>query len=145
MTTIINTGLMRAMSHGDYASAKGEFVELIVNDVKVHLSWVGEGISGNFIEAQAEFDEPMLRFSVFKRVERKWVAVENASFCTELSAKVSADILGVAANHVMKTVYSDVVLNYPIRRMCQKLSRMDEYKFRPAYAAAKNLPAAIYA
>lgn len=145
MTTIINTALMRAISHGDYANAKGSFVDLIVNEVKVELSWKGEGISGEFNENDSEFDEPMLRFSVYKRIKGEWLAVDDASSCTELSAKCSADILGVAANYVMKSVYSDVVLNYPIKRMCQKLSHLDEYVFRPAHIAAQNLPAAIYA
>jgi len=145
MTTIINTALVRAINHGDYANAKGNFVDLIVNDVKVQLSWIGEGISGVFNEDDADFDEPMLRFSVLKNVKGKWLAVDDASHCTELSAKCSADILGVAANYVMKSVYHDVVLNSPVKRMCQKLSHLDEYVFRPAHIAAQNLPAAVYA
>ncbi len=105
---------------------KDECIDLISGNVKVEIEWIGEGIEGDYYENDPE-DIPLLRFSVYKREgDDYWEAVDDASYCTNLPATVRPDIARKAVRYIMGWVEEPLKENYSIKKICEKLSWIDE-------------------
>lgn len=88
--------------------------EIIKGDVMVALEWIGEGFSGDYDPADPE-DQPLLRFTVFRREDGVWQPVDNGSYCTLLPATISGAQKQIALNVLMNEFYEPVTHNEPIK------------------------------
>jgi hypothetical protein len=95
--------------------------------VKVCLSWLGEGVSGDYIADDPE-DEPLLRMDIYRKFEGlhnlpenaeyfceadsyedgDWMYVHNSSYCTQLDARSPREQLIDAAKFILGQVEDDV-------------------------------------
>jgi hypothetical protein len=103
--------------------------ELIINNVKVTLADIGEGIYGEYAENDPD-DRPLLRFDVYKRCESpediydEWEPLDDASYCTNIHADTPwHEIMHCLAN-IMNEVYFYVENDYSVKKVCEKLSWM---------------------
>ena len=81
-----------------------EELELIKDDVKVAWINLGEGFQGDYDENDPE-DENLLRFDVYVKEDGDWVAVDDASYCTQVSAKTSNKDLNRLLGVLMDNFY----------------------------------------
>lgn len=103
-------------------------MELVREPVRVELEWIGEGWSGDYDDRDPD-DEPLLRFTVSHRVNGEWEQVDDASYCTQLSALTTTEeerrrILA----SIMEQVYDDVAGGRSIKRLCEDLSWLGKPK-----------------
>lgn len=125
--------------------------EEVVSDngiVKVVLEWIGEGACGDY-DANDPGDEPLLRFSVYRKYEPGermevfylddttpvlhcnaddlgWRPVTDGSYCTQLNANLPQEKLQQAAKHILSQVESDVTEQHRCKRLMEELSWLDE-------------------
>jgi hypothetical protein len=91
------------------------------NKVKVTLSWIGEGFSGDY-DMDNPDDVPLLRYDVFIKDENgEWVDPGDASYCTLLSAEDDMEILEWATEYILDIIH-DYVLAGEHKKMCEVLS-----------------------
>ena len=101
--------------------------ELIVNDVRVTLEDIGEGIFGEYDENDPN-DRPLLRFDVYKRCENpsditgEWEAIDDGSYCTNIHAESSWNEIAQYLFTIMNEVYFYIQNDYSIKKVCEKLS-----------------------
>ena len=96
--------------------------------IRVELVNLGEGWNGDYNPEDPD-DEELLRFDVYyKNPEDKdmdWMEVEDASYCTQLSADASEDILEKAVTAIFKR-YDDVATHIisggSVKEMGEELS-----------------------
>ena len=93
-----------------------EGVVVVRDNVRVTLNWIGEGVNGDYDDSDPN-DEPLLRFDVDKFEEGEWTSVDDASYCTNLNAELSIEVLGAAANYILGVIYDSVVAGYNVRHM----------------------------
>ena len=95
--------------------------ELTINDVTVALEDIGEGLSGDY-DPNDKHDIPLLRFTVLKDDE----PVDDASYCTQVPTNITVveatKILGV----IMNEVFEPVTQGHSIKKMCERLSRIEK-------------------
>ena len=116
-------------------------IELIEGNVKVCLEFLGEGSCGDY-DAEDPNDEPLLRFSVYgnrAEIEKKndstddyawdgggdgepWVALADASYCTNLPATLPEADQRAALAVLMLEVKDPVEDGHPIKKLCERLS-----------------------
>lgn len=60
-----------------------EDVVIEKGDFRVVWEHIGEGVYGDY-DPEDEQDEPLLRFSCYKRVDGEWDSLEDASYCTRM-------------------------------------------------------------
>lgn len=97
-------------------------MELVREPVRVELEWIGEGWSGEYDDRDPD-DEPLLRFTVSHRVDGEWEQVDDASYCTQLSAlAVTEEERRRILTSIMEQVYDDVASGRSIKRLCEELS-----------------------
>ncbi len=98
-----------------------------INDGIVRVDWVnlGEGLSGDYNPQDPE-DENLLRFDVYvMNNEGEWEEVEDASYCTMVSALASdADL-----EHTIRTIHSayrneisGYPFDFPVKKLGESLS-----------------------
>lgn len=92
--------------------------------VKVELEWIGEGLDGDYNEENPD-DIPLLRFSVYKKINDQWEAIDDASYCTQLPATIGMGTATVAAAHILRQVEDIVLEGGSIKKICEKLSWID--------------------
>jgi hypothetical protein len=108
-----------------------EPVSLEEDNVKVELSWIGEGWNGDY-QADDPNDEPLLRFdiSAHKSLNNPyaepdngdgWEPILDASYCTQLLA-CDKPIAIKALRHIMDVVKPEVLRGYSIKKVCERLS-----------------------
>lgn len=87
-----------------------------IYDDALRVDWyrAGEGYWGDYNPANPD-DEELLRFDVYKKVEDFWEEVDDASYCTTISAETSPEKL-VKPLFVIFKEYKDVDLD-----SCKKL------------------------
>jgi hypothetical protein len=89
----------------------------IRGDRKVEWVDLGEGWSGDYDPSDPE-DEALLRFDVMERDDDEWVAIDDASYCTQMPADSSEDILRRGAAIIMDATYG----KSNIKKICEELS-----------------------
>lgn len=106
MTTISN-GLVRSDS-----------------DVSVEFTWIGEGICGDYNEADPD-DRPLMRFYVQRLVGDEWQDVEDASYCTNIDARTDEALIAAHAETILNQVKDDVRVGKSIKKICEYLSWLE--------------------
>ena len=113
---------------------QGLEMKLIEGDVKVTLSWIGEGLEGDYDFLVLD-DIPLLRMDVFARKNLKnpyaedtggmWCYMLDSSYCTQLIAfdKVTAK---KALKYIMEEVKDEVIAGHSIKKLCERLSWIDK-------------------
>jgi len=103
-----------------------EPITISKNDWRVVLSYDGEGYSGPYRQGKDPvskdvMDDPMVRYTVFKKVGGKFVPVKDATRVTYLRATDSPDILQQAAVILVQECvnYKDEM---PLRMFWDKLA-----------------------
>jgi hypothetical protein len=85
--------------------------------VQVVFDYIGEGYNGDFNVLDLD-DKPLVRFSVYFKGE----AVDDASYCTCLSAFTKRAYLLKKLNIILDEVYEDVINGNSIKKICENLS-----------------------
>lgn len=96
--------------------------------IKVDIVNIGEGINGDYNPDDPE-DENLLRFNVYykdpKDPEMDWTEVDDASYCTQLSADSSEEVLEKAVIAIFSR-YNDVadhiISGGSVKKMGEELS-----------------------
>ena len=106
-----------------------EYMELIRGDVRIEWEWIGEGVDGDYQEDDP-YDEPLLRFSVSKRIEKnylgqEWEQCDDASYCTLLSIHTDRDTLSQALTYLMNEFYEPVTEGHSIKKLGERMSWID--------------------
>jgi hypothetical protein len=99
----------------------GRMVTVSDGDVTVELEWLGEGTEGDFDPTWPE-DEPLMRFTVLRRVDGVNEQIDDASYCTTIRADAPQDVLLAYANEILQEVAGPVRDGWPIKKLCAKLS-----------------------
>ncbi len=103
-----------------------------INDIRVSLEYIGEGLQGDYDKNDPD-DEPLLRFYVeHKNDDGTWEEVEDASYCTNISANSSHDVIKKAVEFICKAYY-DVLSNDPyvsVKKLGENLSWLSEEDFQ---------------
>jgi len=108
--------------------------ELIDGDVKVSLEYIGEGWDGDYDSDNPE-DTRLLRLDVqvHKKLEDvydhaeyydEWNNINDASYCTGMPLDTPDDVIKKALRYLMDLCKPEIKQNYPIKRLCEKLSWM---------------------
>lgn len=95
-----------------------EELELVKDNVKVCWVNLGEGHCGDYDEDDPE-DENLLRYDVYVFDEDSWEAVDDASYCTQISADTDNEELMRLLGILMDEFYD--VLHYDISTSVKKL------------------------
>lgn len=95
-----------------------EEMELVKDNVKVCWVNLGEGNCGDYDEEDPE-DENLLRYDVYVLDEDDWIAVDDASYCTNVVADTEKDELMEKLNILMDEFYA--VLHDDIHASVKKL------------------------
>ena len=98
--------------------AYGEELELVKDNVKVIWENIGEGYCGDYDEENSE-NENLLRFTVYVNEEGEWIEVDDASYCTTVTADTDNGKLVKLLNVLMDEFYD--VLHYNIYASVKKL------------------------
>ena len=85
-------------------------------DVAVTLEWIGEGASGDY-DATDSGDEPLMRIGVERRANGEWEAVDDASYCTNISARASQKGMILAMQYVLEQVPAEGSIKRLMERM----------------------------
>jgi hypothetical protein len=98
-------------------------MKIIRGNIKVEWVNLGEGWDGDYNPSDPS-DVNLLRFDVYKRsnAKSKWEEVENASYCTQMPASTSKEILHQALEHIMNTVHGPILADGRAKRLCERLS-----------------------
>ena len=102
-------------------------MELIKDNVKVSLDWIGEGHCGDY-DPDDPKDDKLLRLDVYKYVNydlnypSEWVMVYDSSYCTRMREGCSDRIKVRALGAIMEDVYDRVVSGESIKKLCEGLS-----------------------
>jgi len=109
---------MRKLEHKEF--------DLVEDNVKVYLSWIGEEYEG----------EPILRLDigVHDSVEQDcaeengtgWSHMSDSSYCTGLSFHLDDDFIKDALRYIMEQVKEEVLSNNSIKRICENLSGLSK-------------------
>ena len=118
-------------------------IEVTKDNIRVTLEWIGEGYCGQY-NPENPTDEPLIRFYVEKKslifdptqinnlhtscfLYGDWEDIEDASYCTQLSVFTAKDKLQKIAELILDRVYSDVVADRSIKKLCERLSWITAY------------------
>lgn len=102
-------------------SPKFEEIERIRDRVRVALSWIGEGVWGDF-DPEDPDDVALLRFDVDRLVDAEWLPVDDASYCTRLRVDLDRVILEDCVARILDEVYEPVSYGYSVKKLCERLS-----------------------
>ena len=104
-------------------------------NVAVELEDIGEGVSGDYNEHDPG-DIPLLRFTVLVKsadthLDYDWVPVEDASYCTQLSATLPPEQIKAAEELLLDWVYDDVSAGNSVKKLCEALSWISTEWLKP--------------
>lgn len=102
-------------------------ISIIQETVKITLVNLGEGING-YYDSDDPDDVNLLRFDVskFDDATVSWVEVPDASYCTQIPATISYATGYQLLQIIMNELYPSIVNGEPIKKMCERLSWIDE-------------------
>jgi hypothetical protein len=108
--------------------------------IKVTIEYIGEGLCGDY-DPEDVTDMPLLRFSVSRLyrkgetpkpyfsnqegpcLEKEWVAINDASYCTNLPARMmTPKMRKAAARIVLAEVSGPAIEEYSIKKIGERLS-----------------------
>lgn len=95
-----------------------EELELIKDNVKICWINIGEGINGDYDENNPE-DINLLRFDVYVLEDGDWIAVDDASYCTNVPSNTGKEELEKLLETLMNEFYN--VLHDDIHASVKKL------------------------
>lgn len=95
---------------------------LAEDGVRVTLEDIGEGWDGDV----AEGETPLVRFTVERLAGSEWEYVEDSSYCTTVKVTVPRTVLEKMAATIMQAVGDRVRRGESVKRVCEKLSWMQE-------------------
>ena len=96
-------------------------MKISAGDVMVEFEAIGEGRSGDYDETDP-LDIELLRFTVSRMESGEWVAVEDASYCTQVPADTDAETLTRLLAGLFCEVYGPVSAGESIKKLCERLS-----------------------
>lgn len=100
-----------------------EELELIRDNVKVCWINLGEGYCGDYDEEDPE-DENLLRYDVYVLDEDYWEAVDDASYCTYVSAdmdnKELMRLLEILMNEFYEVLHDDI--HASVKKLGERMS-----------------------
>jgi hypothetical protein len=100
------------------------------------LEWIGEGEDGDYRPDDPN-DRPLLRFDVAQKDENgAWEDVPDTSYCMQIDARLPRAVRELAANLVLKTVEDAHAAGLSLKRVCKRLSWMDEAAARAGDTAS---------
>ena len=85
--------------------------------VTVQFENLDEGYCGDYDPDNPE-DENLLRFTVYLN----GVEVEDASYCTQITADTDPEIVKQAAARILNEVYEPLTHGYSVKKLCEGLS-----------------------
>ena len=106
-----------------YINALEGLPAAIDRNVKVEWTDCNEGLSGDY-NAENPEDVHLLRFDVYVVRDGSWVAVDDASYCTQMPADTDMDILKRAVKYLAKE-YADVLSSDPdtsVKKLGERMS-----------------------
>ena len=90
--------------------------------VSVEFENIGEGISGDY-NANDPDDINLLRVTIYVAGRLGlYSAIDDASYCTQMPASCSMNVLEKALDMIMDTVFDDVIAGNSIKKTCEKIS-----------------------
>jgi len=106
--------------------------------VMVEWAWLDEGFCGDY-NSDDTSDYPHLRFSVYKKGfsasdnlnPNPIEAIDDASYCTMMPITTSKEILVKLAKYILMYVEGDVKAGNSIKKVCERLSWIDEGHAEP--------------
>ena len=100
-----------------------DFQELRLSKGIVEVSFcsLGEGWDGDYDPEDPE-DNDLLRFDVSRWDGESMVAVDDASYCTQVPTNTPQHTLVLLLDFILSQVYYGVVSGNSIKRMCERLS-----------------------
>ena len=94
---------------------------IIRNNVRIDWVNLGEGNDGDY-DPTDKYDENLLRFDVYRYDGKEWTAIEDGSYCTQVTANTPIRVLKDHLRHFMDTIYDDVSAHGKAKRLCESIS-----------------------
>lgn len=94
---------------------------IIRNNVRIDWVNLGEGNDGDY-DPTDKYDTNFLRFDVYRHDGEEWHAIDDGSYCTQVTASTDFKTLVEYLVHFMDTIYDDVSTHGKAKRLCEQLS-----------------------
>ena len=96
--------------------------EIIRDNIRVSLHTdTFEGWEGDYNPEDPE-DELLFRFDVDRKVDENWEPIDDASYCTRLTADLPSETIYKALDYLMNEIYSAASEGNSIKKTCERLS-----------------------
>ena len=96
--------------------------EIIKNNVRVVLHTdTYEGWEGDYNPEDPE-DSLLYRFDIDRLVDGQWEAIDDASYCTRLTADLPTETIQKALSYLMDQIYGSASEGNSIKKACEYLS-----------------------
>jgi len=107
----------------NYALTLNEYNLPTIVRGNVRIDWVNlnEGLDGDY-NPEDPNDINLLRFDVYRHDGNDWQAIEDGSFCTQVTACTQHHQLFEHLVHFLDTIYDDVSNHGRAKRLCESLS-----------------------
>ena len=95
--------------------------QLVRENVMVEWVMLGEGLDEDY-EPGDPNDVELLRFDVSRKVDDDWVAIEDASYCTQVPVSATPEQRQEGLVLIMDEVFELASQGYSIKKVCEWLS-----------------------
>lgn len=92
--------------------------ELVRENRMVTLSHIGEGSMVGYYNPNDPEDEPLLRFDIYEMVDGEWEAMDDASYCTGISAFEKPKVI----KQVLHTIMDETFDLDRVKKRAERLS-----------------------
>jgi hypothetical protein len=103
------------------AKKQTDYMSYIRGNVRIEWEYLGEGVCGDY-DPDDKNDEPLLRFTVSKKINGNWEQIEDASYCTLVNIYTPKKTLKEYLRVIYQNVSGDVRGGMSIKRCCEWLS-----------------------
>lgn len=97
---------------------------IIRDDCRVDWCELGEGLNGDYDPDDPD-DIELLRFDVYKRIDREWEPVNDASYCTQVPVSATKEQRKWLLTYIMDEYWHGGLMSYPdnsVKKLGEKLS-----------------------
>lgn len=95
---------------------------LIDNNIMVELyDETNEGWNGDY-NPNNPHDDLLLRFDISQLIDNQWESVDNASYCTQLTANLNKDYINKALHIIMREVREPINSGLSVKKICENIS-----------------------
>lgn len=108
--------------------------------VRATFRHIGEGYGGEYDPTDPS-DEPLLRFDIDVLRQGGWEPVDNASYCTRLSALAAPALQRHALYLILNKVHDEYDKGNDLAPICRELSWIDDQCFGTAHPQHHAAPA----